>query len=81
MLTYYKGAAYLFTRGAGNWQQQNYLKAPVTNNYQYFGDSLAISGDGHTLAVGVPNEDSSATGINGDRADESVSKAGAVYLY
>ncbi|MEW8086975.1 MAG: FG-GAP repeat protein [Candidatus Thiodiazotropha endolucinida] len=81
MLTYYKGAAYLFTGEAGNWQQKNYIKAPVADNYQFFGDSLAISGDGLTLAVGVPNEDSSATGINGDRIDESVFKAGAVYLY
>ncbi|MES9924606.1 MAG: hypothetical protein ABW152_10960 [Candidatus Thiodiazotropha endolucinida] len=81
MLTYYKGAAYLFTSEAGNWQQKNYIKAPVADNYQFFGDSLAISGDGLTLAVGVPNEDSSATGINGDRTDESVFKAGAVYLY
>ncbi|MEW8032517.1 MAG: hypothetical protein AB2540_13235 [Candidatus Thiodiazotropha endolucinida] len=81
MLTFYKGAAYLFTSRANKWQQTNYIKAPVTENYRYFGDGLAISGDALTLAVGVPNEDSSATGINGDRTDESVSRAGAVYLY
>ena len=36
---------------------------------------------GNTLAVGATSEDSSATGINGDQADNSVDIAGAVYLY
>jgi hypothetical protein len=40
-----------------------------------------LSGDGSTLAVGAHLEDSKATGIGGDQADNSAPDAGAVYLY
>lgn len=45
------GAAYVFTRNAGTWSQQAYLKAsdPVTDDL--FGGTLSLSGN--TLAVGV----------------------------
>jgi hypothetical protein len=33
------------------------------------------------LAVGTTEEDSAATGINGDGSDDSAIFAGAVYLY
>ena len=39
-----------------------------------------VSGDGKTIAVGAPCEASSATGIGGNQADNSLSGAGAVYL-
>ncbi len=45
------------------------------------GDSVALSGDGNTMAVGAPNESSSAKGINGNQNDTSVYSAGAVYVY
>jgi hypothetical protein len=45
------------------------------------GDAVALSKDGTTLAVGAPYESSSASGINGDQADESIYGAGAVYVY
>ena len=43
-----------------------------------FGTSVALSGD--TLAVGADGEDSAATGVNGDQADNSAPEAGAVYV-
>jgi hypothetical protein len=46
-----------------------------------FGFSLALSGDGNTLAVGASSEDSAAAGINGNQKDESALTAGAVYVY
>ncbi|EHL24868.1 Integrin alpha beta-propellor repeat-containing protein, partial [Acidovorax sp. NO-1] len=46
-----------------------------------FGTSVALSGDGNTLAVGAQGEDSNATGINGDPADNSAASSGAVYVY
>ena len=46
-----------------------------------FGEAVSLSGDGGTLAVGVPRECSAATGIDGDREDSSAFDAGAVYLY
>ncbi|HEY5566064.1 MAG TPA: integrin [Gammaproteobacteria bacterium] len=45
------------------------------------GVSLALSGDGDTLAVGARLEDSAATGVDGEQADNSARNAGAVYVY
>jgi hypothetical protein len=45
------------------------------------GDSVALSGDGLTLAVGAPNEGSGAKGVNGNQNDTSVYSAGAVYVF
>jgi hypothetical protein len=74
------GAAYVYTRSAGSWSQQAYVKASNTEFFDMFGTSVALSGDGNTLAVGATNEASSATGING-MPDESAFAAGAVYVY
>jgi len=76
------GAVYLFTRdGAGAWSQQSYVKASYvdTDVGDKFGSSVALSGD--TLAVGVPSEDSAATGIDGDQSDNSAGNSGAVYVF
>ncbi len=73
------GAVYVFTRSGSTWTQQAYLKASNTNADDFFGFSLAI--DGNTLAVGAPFEDSNATGINGDQADNAAMDAGAVYVF
>jgi hypothetical protein len=75
------GAVYLFSNASGSWAQTAYLKASNTDAYDYFGDSLALSADGATLAVGAYGEDSSATGIGGNEADNSASASGAVYLF
>ena len=74
------GAVYVFTRDeAGTWSQQAYIKASNTDARDYFGYSVALSGD--TLVVGAPLEDSAATGINGDESDDSASSAGAAYVF
>ena len=57
------------------------MKASNTGAGDWFGYALALSADGNTLAVGARNEASSATGIGGNQADNSVTSAGAVYLY
>ena len=85
------GAVYVFTRSGDSWSQQAYVKAsntgraasegePIGDGDQ-FGLSLALSGDGNTMAVGAPTEDSVDTGIDGDQTDDSATSAGAVYLY
>ena len=74
------GAVYLFTR-SGAWSQQAYVKASNTDAQDQFGASVALSADGSTLAVGAPGESSMATGIDGNQADNSISGAGAVYLF
>ena len=45
------------------------------------GVSVALSGDGATLAVGSRLEDSAATGIDGDQEDNSARNAGAAYVF
>ncbi len=75
------GAVYVFTRSGSTWSQQAYVKASNAGGYDYFGTSVALSGDGNTLAVGAIGEDSKATGINGDEADNSSNDQGAVYVF
>ena len=58
-----------------------YFKASNTDGGDNFGYSVALSANGNTLVVGAYRENSAATGINGDEADNSVSNAGAVYLF
>jgi hypothetical protein len=73
------GAAYVFTRTAGVWSEQAYLKASNTGTQDVFGRSVAISGD--TVVVAAVSEDSNATGINGDQNNNSANFAGAVYVF
>jgi trimeric autotransporter adhesin len=75
------GAVYVYTRSGGTWSQQAYLKAPNTGQGDYFGDSVAVSYDGSTIAVGAQGEASNAAGIGGDQTDNSLNFAGAAYLY
>jgi hypothetical protein len=80
--TYQSGAVYLFMRNeAGAWWQQAYIKASNTGVEDSFGLGLALSGDGNTLAVGAEREDSNATGIGGNQADDSAPDGGAVYVF
>ena len=80
---YSSGAVYVYERDGMNvWTQQAYVKASNTEADDYFGTSVALSGDGSTLAVGADEEDSDADGIGGNQADNFMQlNAGAVYLY
>ncbi|MEY4166619.1 MAG: hypothetical protein RIR52_443, partial [Acidobacteriota bacterium] len=73
------GAAYVFVRNGGRWSQQSYLKASNTGKGDYLGYKVAISGG--TIVMGAYQEDSNATGINGDQANNSSSDSGAAYIY
>lgn len=75
------GAIYVFTRSNGLWSQQDYIKASNTDAGDNFGQALALSADGNTLAVGASFEASKATGIDGNQADNSAANAGAVYVF
>jgi hypothetical protein len=75
------GAAYVFTRAAGVWAQQAYVKASNTQTLDRFGSSVALSGDGNALMVGAINEDGNATGIGGNQTNNGALEAGAVYAY
>lgn len=82
------GAVYLYGRSGGVWSQQAYIKASNTDEADFFGFSVALSGAGDTLAVGAPGEDGATTGVDGDDRDNSAGAygaiaggAGAVYVF
>ena len=76
------GAVYVFVRSGRSWSQQAYVKASNTGALDGFGGSVSLSADGDTLAVGAAGEESGATGIgNTDPNDNSISNAGAVYVF
>ncbi|MBL8857097.1 MAG: hypothetical protein JNL28_01150 [Planctomycetes bacterium] len=73
------GAAYVFERTGSVWAQTAYLKASNTNAGDNFGDSVAVDAD--TIVVGARLEDSAATGVNGNGADNSLTDSGAAYVF
>jgi hypothetical protein len=73
------GAVYAFTRNAGAWSQQTYLKASNTGTFDQFGSSVAIANN--TVVVGANGEASNTIGINGDQSDNSATSAGATYVF
>ena len=75
------GAVYFFTRSGTSWAQKAYVKSSNDEAFDEFGSSVALSRDGRTLAVGARGEDSGATGIDGNQADNSMKEAGAVYVF
>jgi hypothetical protein len=75
------GAVYVFRASGGVWTQSSYIKASNTDEADYFGNGVALSSDGRTLAVGAPGEDSAARGMNGDQSSEERYSSGAVYVF
>lgn len=58
--------------------QQAYLKASNTQSGDWFGYSVAVSGD--TVVVGAHKENGASTGVNGDQGNGEV-WAGAAYVF
>jgi hypothetical protein len=58
-----------------------YVKASNTAQGDQFGQAIALSADGNTLAVGSINEDSNADGVNGNQGNDSAQDSGAVYVF
>lgn len=77
------GAAYVFTRSVTTWVERAYLKPSNTDADDRFGSAVGLSTNGaiSSFVVGSVREESNATGINGDQADNSLARAGAVYVY
>ena len=85
------GAVTVYRRSEGNdWEIEAFVKAPVTGRDDNFGTALALSGDGATLAVGAPFDDSASAGVfaSGDGAgyqdaldSGGASNSGAAYVY
>ena len=75
------GAVYVFTRSGTTWAPQAYVKASNTSAKDAFGNAIALSADGGTLAVGATGEASAATGIGGNQGDNNAASAGAAYVF
>ena len=83
------GAVTVYRRSGAAWSIEAFVKAPVATRDDAFGDAFALSGDGATLAVGAPREDSSATGAFAPTDDgyqaaldsNGSSSSGAAYVY
>lgn len=79
------GAVHVFTRTNGKWVFQDELYASNKDALDYFGEHIALSGDGNTLAVGAVGESSSGTGVHtgitAEQSSNSASMSGAVYIY
>lgn len=75
------GAVYSFQRAGSSWLEDAKLTASNAQPGDLFGFSVALSGNGATLAVGALGEDSRATGVNGAQTDETAPQSGAVYLF
>ncbi len=75
------GAVYVFRFDGAAWSQQAYVKASNTEADDRFGLPVSLSADGNILAVGASDEDSNATGINGNQNDNSALGSGAAYVF
>jgi hypothetical protein len=75
------GAVYVLVRSGSSWTQQAYVKSSNTDAYDGFGKSVALAGDGNTLAIGASAEDSGSAGVNGSQDDNSSANCGAAYLF
>lgn len=64
-----RGAAYVYTRSGATWTQQVKLYDTAGGSLDYYGASVAISGDGSVVLVGAPD------------ADNAGSQSGAVFVY
>ncbi len=74
------GAVILHERRSTGWVIRRLVK-PGSAQLQSAGHSVALGDNGRVMAIGAPQEASAATGINGDREDESIWGRGAVWLY
>jgi hypothetical protein len=75
------GAAYVYVRDGDGWELEAYVKSHSPDSGDRFGASLSLSPDGTTLVVGATYEDSAATGVDGGAEDDTLSNAGAAYVY
>jgi trimeric autotransporter adhesin len=74
-----RGAAYVYVRENARWSRQAYLKASNPDVDDWFGNSVAVSGD--TIVIGAWYEDSGAGGPNANQYDNRVRDSGAVYVF
>lgn len=75
------GAVYIYARTGGAWGSISFVKAANTDAGDSFGNSVSLSSDANTLAIGAKAESGNGVGIAGDRTNNTSTSAGAAYLY
>ncbi|MFN7924107.1 MAG: FG-GAP repeat protein [Bryobacteraceae bacterium] len=73
------GGAFVFVRTGGSWAQRGPLLASNFQAGDGFGVPVALSAN--TAVAGATGEDSNATGVNGDQANNSAADSGAAYAF
>ncbi|NND60785.1 MAG: integrin [Gammaproteobacteria bacterium] len=74
------GAVYIFIDNNA-WTQTAYIKASNTGAEDSFGSDIALAVGSATLIIGAQDEDSNATGANGDAQNDDLSASGAAYVF
>ncbi|WP_445361003.1 hypothetical protein ACJJIL_01215 [Microbulbifer sp. EKSA005] len=75
------GAVYTYIFNGVDWSSEAYIKASNTDSGDHFGGSVALSGDGASLAVGANGEDGADSGLFANPESNEAENAGAVYIY
>lgn len=75
------GAAYVYAASAGSWVQTAMLRAPVPANDDFFGETVSLSGDGGTAAVGARLQDEAGLGVGHTGPGLRLSDFGAAYAF
>ena len=76
------GATYVFIRSEAGWAEQARLFPSEFPDAARFGEGVALSADGNTLAVGAPNESGNPdTGVNDPRLEGALDDSGAAYVF
>lgn len=66
------GAVYIYSRNNNSWGKQAYLKGSTVREDDLFGISIALSGNGNTLAVGTMGD---------QHTDHLLKREGEVYIF
>lgn len=72
---------YVYRKTTSSWVQEAYIKASNAEVGDLFGGMVKLSADGSRLAVAADNEDSAATGVNGNQSNNTGASSGAVYIF
>ncbi len=75
------GRAYVYERSGSEWLLAQTFVTPSGDANDRFGISVAISGDGLTIAVGADGDDSPSSTINSGANLNTGSDTGAVYIF
>lgn len=76
----YSGALYVFRWTAGVWAQEAYIKTSNADPDDGIG-RVSVSADGNRFVCTSVLEMSNATGVGGNQLDNSVTQAGAAYVF